>query len=185
MACDLEQAQRWARAGLTVKAKGSKAAAAVVQAAAELPLPPREAFELFAHPDNAGAGWRGPPRAHCPQPAAPRPARPPCARPRSPRALPGPRQPPAFVASPVQPSSAASSAAPSAKCSGPRPTAGAPTAGKRWRSKMSRVRGARARAWVWAPPRRAAAGGRRAAVSSSRRAACCAARALPLAPRMS
>lgn len=56
----LEAAKEWARdsSNLRVHARGSKSAAACVQVAAELPLPPREAFELMSHPDNA-AIFRG------------------------------------------------------------------------------------------------------------------------------
>jgi hypothetical protein len=47
--------KEWARQnnGLSVAAKAGKGCAAVVKGACELPLCPRDAFELFAHPDNA------------------------------------------------------------------------------------------------------------------------------------
>lgn len=55
---DLAHAQAWARGGLELRCRGTRAAAAVLHAAAELPLPPLDCFQLMSHPENA-AIFRG------------------------------------------------------------------------------------------------------------------------------
>ncbi|EFN60178.1 hypothetical protein CHLNCDRAFT_56629 [Chlorella variabilis] len=54
--CDL--AKEWGRHHLQCRTRSGKGIAAVVSAEAELPLTPRDAFQLMAHPDNA-AIFRG------------------------------------------------------------------------------------------------------------------------------
>ena len=54
----LERSRAWAAGGLSVHARARKGLAALVLAAGELPIPPRQAYELMSHPDNA-AIFRG------------------------------------------------------------------------------------------------------------------------------
>ena len=53
MGSEVDQSKEWAKRHLQLRSKGSRHAAACVTASAELPLSPREAYELMSHPDNA------------------------------------------------------------------------------------------------------------------------------------